>query len=60
MVQAGGTSALDNLEKVGDKLQHALNQPDVTAYAELGWEFWQVLPLNDVALNTGPVIGGSP
>ena len=36
-VRTIGTSVMDNLEVVGQKLQQALNGGEVDAYVELGW-----------------------
>ena len=53
LVRTVGTSSLENLEGVGEKLNRALNFGEVDAYVELGWELWQVLTLNDSVGNNG-------
>jgi hypothetical protein len=46
-VRTQGASMMDNLERYGERLQQALNQPQVAASEEAGWELWQVHTLKD-------------
>ena len=56
LVRTQGTSSMDNLEGVGAKLGKYLSGGEPDAYAELGWELWQVSLLNDANGNNGLVI----
>ena len=46
-VQTEGGSSLDNLERLGERLQEALNGDEASSRTEQGWELWQVNTLND-------------
>ena len=46
-VQTVGGSSLDNLERMGERLQKALNGEEAASRMDAGWEAWQVNTLND-------------
>ncbi len=46
-VQTEGGSSFDNLERLGERLQEALNGDEAASRTGQGWELWQVNTLND-------------
>ncbi len=46
-VQTVGGSSFDNLERLGERLQEALNGAEASSRVGQGWELWQVDALND-------------
>jgi len=46
-VQTEGGSSFDNLERLGERLQEALNGNEAASRVGQGWELWQVNTLND-------------
>lgn len=46
-VQTEDGSSFDNLERLGGRLQEALNGDEASSRMGQGWELWQVNTLND-------------